>query len=61
MGRLLDVIRPVLDERGEWDEVQVLVGRLLVDGTGAVRQRRALERRGEMSDVLHLLMADTVA
>lgn len=61
VGRLLEVIRPVLSERGEWDEVRSLVERLLVDGTGAVRQRRALERRGEMGDVLDLLMADTVA
>lgn len=55
--RLLDHVRPALEEAGDWDEVRSLVDRSLAGGNGAVRQRAALARRGEMADVLDLLLA----
>jgi carboxylate-amine ligase len=55
--RLLAHVRPALEAAGDWDEVRELVGRALAGGNGAVRQRAALARRGEMADVLALLLA----
>jgi carboxylate-amine ligase len=55
--RLLDHVRPALEDAGDWDEVRALVDRSLAGGNGAVRQRAALARRGEMADVLALLLA----
>jgi glutamate---cysteine ligase / carboxylate-amine ligase len=55
--RLLAHVRPALEEAGDWDEVRALVDRALGGGNGAVRQRAALARRGEMADVLALLLA----
>ena len=55
--RLLAHVRPALEEAGDWDEVRALVERALGGGNGAMRQRAALARRGEMADVLALLLA----
>jgi len=55
--RLLAHVRPALEDAGDWDEVRSLVDRTLAGGNGAVRQRAALGRRGEMADVLSLLLA----
>ena len=57
VGRLLAHLRPALEAAGDWDEVHGLVERTLGGGNGAVRQRAALARRGEMADVLALLLA----
>ena len=54
--RLLAFLRPALEEEGDWDEVGALVERVLADGTGAARQRAALARRGEMDDVMALVL-----
>jgi len=35
------------------------IDRLLLDGTGAARQRRALARRGRLDDVVGFLVAQT--
>ena len=53
---LLLHLRPALEEDGDWDEVSALVERALAGGNGAVRQRAALARRGDMADVLELLL-----
>lgn len=53
---LLAHLRPALEESGDWDEVAALVERALGAGTGAARQRAARARRGEMADVLTLLL-----
>jgi glutamate---cysteine ligase / carboxylate-amine ligase len=45
-ARLLDYLRPALEEEGDWEEVRELVGRALTDGNGATRQRRALANGG---------------
>jgi carboxylate-amine ligase len=57
VDRLLSHLRPALEEAGDWDEVAALVERALGGGNGAVRQRAALARRGDMADVLALLLA----
>ena len=53
---LLAHLRPALEEDGDWDEVHGLVERVMVDGNGAARQRAALARRGEINDVIALLL-----
>lgn len=44
--RLVDLVRPVLDELGDADFVVDHLARLRVDGNGADRQRRAYAREG---------------
>jgi len=58
---LVAFVRPGLDEAGSWDEVRDLVHRTLQRGTGAARQRRALERTGRLLDVVDLVVAETVS
>jgi len=57
VDRLLLHLRPALEQDGDWDEVSALVERALSGGNGAVRQRAALARRGQMGDVLALLLS----
>ena len=55
--RLLAYLRPALEEHGEWDEVSAHVARTVAGGGGAARQRAAFARRGDLDDVLALLLA----
>jgi carboxylate-amine ligase len=55
VGRLLDHLRPALEDHGDWDEISALVDRTLLGGNGAARQRAAFARRGELADVIDLL------
>ena len=57
VDRLLGHVRPALEAAGDWDEVNGLVERSMAGGNGAMRQRAALARRGEVADVLALLLA----
>jgi carboxylate-amine ligase len=57
---LVDWTRPALRGAGDEDLVVDGVDRLLLDGTGAVRQRRAFQRRGSLADVVDMLAAQTV-
>lgn len=59
VGRLLDLCRPALEEEGDWEEVSQLVERVLADGNGAARQRRALERTGRLEGVVEAVVAET--
>lgn len=52
VARLLDLIRPVLAEWQEETMVDTVVGSILRDGSGAVRQRKAYGRRGDFADVI---------
>ncbi|MFE7413815.1 carboxylate-amine ligase [Streptomyces laurentii] len=61
MRGLLDWIRPALARHGDAERVASLVSRLGLHGTGAVRQRAALRRRGEASDSVDYLLARTLA
>lgn len=50
--RLLDEIRPALEDFGDLQRVAGGVERLLSDGSGATRQRRTYERTGQLVDVV---------
>jgi carboxylate-amine ligase len=54
---LLAHLRPALEEDGDWEEVGAILDRVLHGGNGAVRQRAAFARRGDLDDVLQLLLA----
>jgi carboxylate-amine ligase len=57
--RLVGDLRPYLDESGDWETVNDLVGRALSRGSSATRQRRAYARRGRLADVVDLLLDQT--
>lgn len=56
---LLRWIRPALEFAGDYEMVSDGMDRLLLDGTGAARQRRAFARRGRLDDVVGFLVAQT--
>lgn len=60
VGRFLTLLRPDLEEHGEWEEVAGLVQRQLRDGTGAARQR-AVARTGGVKAVARYLADATAA
>lgn len=57
--RLLTYLRPVLEDEGDWEEVCELVERVLTEGNGAVRQRRALARTGGFPGVMDAIATTT--
>ncbi|MFN2555432.1 MAG: glutamate--cysteine ligase [Nitriliruptorales bacterium] len=59
--RFLDYLRPDLLEHGEWDELSQLVHRTLERGTGARRQREAMQRSGKLTAVVDLLVEQTMS
>ncbi|MDX3663436.1 glutamate--cysteine ligase [Streptomyces sp. ID05-26A] len=59
VASLLRWIRPALEFSGDHEMVTTAIDRLLLDGTGAVRQRRAFARRGRRDDVVGFLVAQT--
>jgi carboxylate-amine ligase len=61
LERLVEHVRPALEDAGRLDDVRVLLGQVLGRGTGAARQRAAYRRRGRTRDVVALLAARTVA
>jgi carboxylate-amine ligase len=61
LERLVQHVRPALEEAGRLDDVRALIGQVLARGTGAARQRAAFERRGRIRDVVELLAERTVA
>jgi glutamate---cysteine ligase / carboxylate-amine ligase len=58
-NKLLSTLRPALEEHGEWDEIQALVGQTTEGGTGATRQRAAYARSGRYEDVIDLIVEET--
>ena len=60
IGRLLERLRPVLVDLGDWDEVSELVGRTLADGTAADRQRRVWAGTGDLRAVVDFIVEATV-
>jgi len=56
---LVTWVRPALEAAGDYELVTDVVDRILLDGSGAERQRRAFRRRGELADVVDLLVAQT--
>src|SRR5205807_5898403 len=59
IGRLLERLRPVLVELGDWDEVSELVGRTLAEGTAADRQRRVWAATGDLRAVVDFIVEAT--
>ena len=56
---LLMFVRPTLESLGEWDEVADLVRRIVAEGNGATRQRRAYKAAGRFEDVVDLILEET--
>ena len=52
-------IRPALEEAGDYELVNESLARLLLDGSGAARQRAAFARTGRLEDVVGFLAAQT--
>ncbi|MEV4299285.1 carboxylate-amine ligase [Microbispora rosea] len=59
VGRMVEGLRPQLEESGDWALVSWLASRALADGGSAARQREAFRRGGRLTDVVDLLLAET--
>jgi glutamate---cysteine ligase / carboxylate-amine ligase len=59
IGQLVDHLRPQLEELDDWEQVLELSQATLSRGSAAARQRRAYGRRGELTDVVDVLLAHT--
>ncbi len=57
--QLLEHLRPVLEETGDWEEVTGTVERIERDGTAARRQREAYRRTGGLEGVVDLIADET--
>jgi carboxylate-amine ligase len=56
---LVQSLRPQLKATGDWPMISELTRHALICGTSAARQRRALHRRGRLTDVVDQLLAET--
>jgi carboxylate-amine ligase len=56
---LVGSLRPQLEHSGDWDIVGELTRQILIAGTSSARQRRALRRRGRLTDVVDQLIDET--
>src|SRR3954454_18386925 len=56
---LVDRLRPQLEELGDWDTVTELTDTVLAHGNSADRQRAAFAERGDLGDVMRLVIAET--
>jgi carboxylate-amine ligase len=52
LDRLVDRVRPALEAVGDYELVRDELDRVTEQGNGAMRQRRAWQRRGEVADVI---------
>lgn len=59
VNHLADSLKDELVANGDWDLVCDLLDAQLIAGSSAARQRRAMRRRGRLTDVVDLLMAET--
>jgi glutamate---cysteine ligase / carboxylate-amine ligase len=59
VNELVRSLRPQLENSGDWDIVSELTRQVLIAGTSSARQRRALRRRGRLTDVVDQLIAET--
>jgi glutamate---cysteine ligase / carboxylate-amine ligase len=55
----VEMLRPQLEAAGDWQLIADLARQALRDGSSAARQRRALSRRGRLTDVVDHLIAET--
>ena len=56
---LVESLRPQLEAAGDWPMIVELSRQVLVAGTSAARQRRALRCRGRLTDVVDQLLFET--
>ena len=56
---LVSSLRPRLEDSGDWEMISELTRQALLAGTSSARQRRALRRRGRLTDVVDQLIAET--
>ncbi|MDQ1660644.1 MAG: glutamate---cysteine ligase / carboxylate-amine ligase, partial [Blastococcus sp.] len=56
---LLAHLRPVLEELGDWEEVSELAETALARGNSTDRQRAAFVERGDLTDVMRLVVEET--
>jgi carboxylate-amine ligase len=61
LGRLVEHVRPALEAVGEYDLAHDELGRIAEQGNGAMRQRRAWQRRHDVADVIAEAAAATLA
>jgi carboxylate-amine ligase len=61
LADLVEQFRPALERLGEYDMVRDELARIVEQGNGAMRQRRAWARRREVADVIDELAAATIA
>ena len=59
VSHLVESLRPQLEDSGDWPLVSELAQEVLTAGSSAARQRRALRRRGRLTDVVDQLIAET--
>ncbi|MDR8408011.1 glutamate--cysteine ligase [Nonomuraea sp. 3-1Str] len=57
--RMVNDLRPYLEEAGDWELISGLAGDALARGSSAARQREAFARRGLLGDVVDMLLAET--
>jgi carboxylate-amine ligase len=57
--KLLEFVRPALEEQDDWDEIHSLTHDVLERGNGAMRQCTAWQKNGELRDVVDLVVAET--
>lgn len=58
-NELVGSLRPQLEDTGDWETISELTRQALLVGTSSARQRRALRRRGRLTDVVDQLIAET--
>lgn len=61
LGTLVQQVRPALHALGEYDRVVDELDRIAAQGNGAMRQRKAWRRRGEVRDVIEEAAAATLS
>ena len=61
LERLVDHVRPALEAVGDYDMVKAELARIDDEGNGAMRQRRAWQRRHDVEDVIAELAAATLS
>ena len=59
VNELVRSLRPQLEDSGDWEMISALTRQALLVGTSSARQRRALRRRGRLTDVVDQLVAET--
>ncbi|MER7890614.1 glutamate--cysteine ligase [Micromonospora sp. NPDC094482] len=52
LDRLVEQVRPAIEQHGDWAEVTDLLGALRRHGSGAARQRAVFARSGRLTDVV---------